>query len=267
MTEGTRTVATTAYLRFALIASLAMATADAARADIRCDITDQRNNVVSYTFTGTPDDKQAVAEASYSRNGTATMNDKMNPRLWSFVIDNDKHTVSLWSRVDQGWAIVSYVNPSPNVGGATLFHNNNVVGTGRCIRIDDEPRPQTPPIVVPFIMKGGGIYVNVQVGDTTITMLLDTGANLVTINESLANSLIASGQATESAPSEAILADGSKQAHRSVLVKSLWVGSHQRLNVLVGVLPDGTEPLLGLPVLNAIGKFTIDSANRQLIFG
>jgi hypothetical protein len=38
-------------------------------------------------------------------------------------------------------------------------------------------------------------------------------------------------------------------------------------NVRMSVVPDGTEMLLGLPILNAIGRFTIDSANHQLTFG
>ena len=33
------------------------------------------------------------------------------------------------------------------------------------------------------------------------------------------------------------------------------------------ISPDGSMMLLGLPVLNAIGKFTIDADSRQLIFG
>jgi hypothetical protein len=33
------------------------------------------------------------------------------------------------------------------------------------------------------------------------------------------------------------------------------------------VMPNDTTPLLGLPILGAIGKFTIDMANNQLTFG
>jgi predicted aspartyl protease len=45
------------------------------------------------------------------------------------------------------------------------------------------------------------------------------------------------------------------------------IGSHVLRDVRAGVAPDGTDMLLGLPVLNKIGRFTIDSVNHKLIFG
>ena len=37
-------------------------------------------------------------------------------------------------------------------------------------------------------------------------------------------------------------------------------------DVIAGVTPEGATPLLGFPVLNQAGRFTIDTKNRQLIF-
>jgi predicted aspartyl protease len=118
-------------------------------------------------------------------------------------------------------------------------------------------------------MDNGGMFVAASIGGQAVTMQVDTGANGCTIPESLANALIASGQATELDESSAQLADGSRRYHRNVSVTSLGVGDHWRSNVPMMVAPDGSTPLLGLPVLlvNGNGKFTIDAVNRQIVFG
>jgi predicted aspartyl protease len=96
-------------------------------------------------------------------------------------------------------------------------------------------------------------------------MILDTGAGITSITSALANQLIYSGQATELQPIEMTMANGSKEMERVVNVRSLSIGSHTRTNVSVSV-SDGMQ-LLGLPVLNAIGRFTIDSVAGELVFG
>ena len=63
------------------------------------------------------------------------------------------------------------------------------------------------------------------------------------------------------------LADGSTIQERVLIVNTLTIGAHTRRNVRMLVSPDGVDMLLGLPVLNAIGKFTIDAANSQLLLG
>ena len=119
--------------------------------------------------------------------------------------------------------------------------------------------------VVASVMVGHSIHINVNVGGTPVDMILDTGAEISSISTSLADTLIASGQATEAAPVRMTMADGSKHFERTIVVKTMTVGNHVRYNVHVSV-SDGMA-LLGLPVLNAIGKFTIDSAHNQLTFG
>jgi hypothetical protein len=37
--------------------------------------------------------------------------------------------------------------------------------------------------------------------------------------------------------------------------------------VIAGVAPDGADMLLGFPVLNQVGRFTIDTSAHLLIFG
>ena len=64
-------------------------------------------------------------------------------------------------------------------------------------------------------------------------------------------------------PIEMETADGSRHMARVVSVHTLAVGLQMRTNVAMTVT-DGMT-LLGLPVLNAIGKFTVESGDSNLL--
>lgn len=121
--------------------------------------------------------------------------------------------------------------------------------------------------VVPFSMINQAMHVTVNVGGASVDMAVDTGAGITQITESFANNLLAYGQAREVTPSITTIADGSSRIERRIIVSSLTLGSHTCTNVLMVVAPDRAMMLLGLPVLNSIGKFTIDANNSRLIFG
>lgn len=114
-------------------------------------------------------------------------------------------------------------------------------------------------------MVGDSIHLSVIVGNISTDMILDTGAEISSIPTTLADSLIQSGEANELQPRRMGMADGSSHMERIVNVHKISIGSHVRTNVSMSV-SDGMT-LLGLPVLKAIGKFTIDSTNNRLIFG
>ena len=97
-------------------------------------------------------------------------------------------------------------------------------------------------------------------------MLVDTGSTSLTVNESLAQRLLARGLAQEGPQGIATLADGSQREQQNVIIDTVTIGSHVLHDVLAGVSPDGSDMLLGLSVLNKIGRFTIDGANHKLIF-
>jgi predicted aspartyl protease len=98
-------------------------------------------------------------------------------------------------------------------------------------------------------------------------MLVDTGATGMTVSESIADSLIANGQATEAAAEMVGLAGGVKREFRQVDISSVTVGGHVVTNVHAGVVPDGSDMLLGLGVLAKVsGKFAINVANSTLDF-
>lgn len=110
------------------------------------------------------------------------------------------------------------------------------------------------------------IIVSVGMGGWAVDMQLDTGANESSVGEDLANRLVRDGHAVAAGEGQVKLADGSVVTERRITVTAVTIGTHTVNNVTMGVVKDGVNMLLGLPVLNAIGKFTIDSANQRLTF-
>ena len=151
-----------------------------------------------------------------------------------------------------------------------------------CVAEDTSPQPNsTPPssgstgvgrpaTIVPLITSDNHLseHVTVSLGSQTVDMMLDTGAMLGTVSESVAATLIASGEANWNDDGHAILADGSKVAEKRINIHRVTIGGRTVDNVLLGVVPDGKGMmLLGMQVLRTFGKFTIDAANDQLILG
>jgi predicted aspartyl protease len=120
---------------------------------------------------------------------------------------------------------------------------------------------------VPIVLGADdAVHVMVTLGGMTVDMVLDTGAALSSIPAAIADQLIAAGQARELDPMQMGMADGSAHPMRTISINTLTIGSHTRTNVKV-VVSDNGMSLLGLPVLNAIGKFSIDAVGGQLTFG
>ncbi|MFZ0605555.1 MAG: retropepsin-like aspartic protease [Roseiarcus sp.] len=118
---------------------------------------------------------------------------------------------------------------------------------------------------VPVTFGRGGAYVAVSIGATAATMLVDTGATGMTVSASIADQLIASGQATGAQAETVILAGGVKQEFRQVDINAVIIAGHVVNNVHAGVVPDGSDMLLGLGVLAKVSnKFAINVANSTL---
>jgi clan AA aspartic protease (TIGR02281 family) len=145
---------------------------------------------------------------------------------------------------------------------------------------DNAPAPSAPttvqngvgrsPTVVSLISTDNHLseHVTVSLGSQTVDMMLDTGAMLGSVSESIAATLIASGEANWNEDGHAILADGSTVAEKRINIHHVTIGGRTVDNVLLGVVPDGKGMmLLGMQVLRSFGKFTIDAANDQLILG
>jgi gag-polyprotein putative aspartyl protease len=137
------------------------------------------------------------------------------------------------------------------------------------------PAPVAPPPAKPaapardavqLIPLNNALYLHVSIDGHDELMQLDTGANISTIKESLADSLVAAGEAMDMGTGEYVMANGVKSTHRTVVVQALQLGSHRRGDVPMAVVSNDGMQLLGLSELNSIGTFTVDSASNQLVF-
>lgn len=273
-------------MRTFAIAALLCSVALPAHAGISCNLNDQRNNTLSYTFAR--GGQGYTNEISVRRNGVVISN---GGPMWS---RNYHRAQKIMSLEQAGWVIEYEAHASETeTSAAVLSHNGNRVAIGVCYADHSmdtpaptytapEPTPAptyTPPDptpaptyastgdAVPFIMEHGAIKVRVNLPGYWAKMTLDTGAGMGSVTSSLADKLIADGHATEQVQQRFCMANGSCDMERVIMIDWITVGSHTVNNVRLSVTADGVEMLLGLPVLNAIGKFTIDSANHQLTFG
>jgi predicted aspartyl protease len=174
------------------------------------------------------------------------------------------------------------VRPSSQDGSTITYveelhdqaHGNRLVmqSSAQCSAENAAPAPAAPTYspgggdAVPFTMVNGGMHVRVNLPGYWADMLVDTGANISAIDAGLADALIAASNATELEPTTVTLAGGRVESRRMINVNSLTISSHTLYNVKMLVHPSGSEQLLSLSVLNAIGKCTIDSVNQQLTF-
>jgi predicted aspartyl protease len=98
-------------------------------------------------------------------------------------------------------------------------------------------------------------------------MVIDTGAEMMSVTNSVARSLYEKGEAETNGDYMSFrMADGSARTQQIIIVKSLTIGSHILTNVPASVVADGASMLIPFPVLNRIGKFTIDATNGTLTF-
>jgi clan AA aspartic protease (TIGR02281 family) len=144
----------------------------------------------------------------------------------------------------------------------------------------DSPAPAALPIVasaptyaapssgedsVGLTSIAGSMLVSVNISGHPIYMTLDTGASITKITPAFASQLVSEGRAHYTGDSMTLqIASGGSIQAPIIMIDSLTVGTHTRTNV--GATVGEGDMLLGLPVLQAIGKFTIDSANNKLVF-
>jgi hypothetical protein len=157
-------------------------------------------------------------------------------------------------------------------------HDPNLGQPAEAIDVGTDPAPGVDERLcsgwtdaVSFRMVNGAIHVMVEVGSWrmgmgTEDMILDTGANRSVISVSGARRLIASRFARRGPTVIVRLAGGSTVAQRSIIVDQMRLGVHVLHNVPMNVVPDGVDMLLGLPILTAIGKLSIDFGQGVLRF-
>jgi clan AA aspartic protease (TIGR02281 family) len=120
---------------------------------------------------------------------------------------------------------------------------------------------------VPVVLDGNRALVPLSVGSQSIYAMVDTGCSDMTVTESIANKLLAAGQATRLANTDSTLADGTHRTTRVISINTVVIGGHGLYNVPAMVNPDGAIMLLGFAVLNQVsGKFTVNTAKSTLEF-
>ncbi len=114
---------------------------------------------------------------------------------------------------------------------------------------------------------GRTVRVDVQLGSITKRMVIDTGATGLSLPKWVADRLLLRREAIESESALLTLANGSREMRRGIQVWSVSVGGHTLIDVYATVAPHASEPLVGFPVLNQVGRFTIDTIAGLLIMG
>jgi clan AA aspartic protease (TIGR02281 family) len=119
---------------------------------------------------------------------------------------------------------------------------------------------------IPLNVQNDSIMLNVGLGNQTVTMILDTGANSSVVTEAVANVLVRNGHARWTGEEQFSMADGSVRTAQTILISEVRIGSHVVRNIRAAVTSNRTDMLLGFSVLKAIGRFTIDTSTNELIF-
>ena len=129
------------------------------------------------------------------------------------------------------------------------------------------PAPVLDRNAVPIFTDGRRAHVSAMIGSISATMLIDTGASVASVNASVAQALLASGEADALGPAELGLAGGQTVTEDCIIIHQIALGTHVATNVRAVINANDADMLLSLPALNQMGKFTIDTANSQLVFG
>jgi predicted aspartyl protease len=120
---------------------------------------------------------------------------------------------------------------------------------------------------VAVVLDGSRALAPLTVGSLSIYATVDSGCTDMTVNENIANKLVASDEASDLGTGDVTLADGSVKSMRHIRIATVTIGGHSVYGVTAMVVPDGTMMLLGYNVLRQVsGKFAINTAKSTLDF-
>jgi clan AA aspartic protease (TIGR02281 family) len=124
--------------------------------------------------------------------------------------------------------------------------------------------------VVMLRSDGQSLLLDVGLGappdEKVRTFILDTGASTMTVTSAMAAELVGSGHAEPGKAETVTYADGRPRPVQTLTIDTVRVGTHVLRDVHASVMPAGSPMLLGLDVLNAIGRFEVDAPHRTLTF-
>jgi predicted aspartyl protease len=262
--------------------------------DMTCHLTDQRGDTLDYKFRWAAGDP-AIQELGFMRNGQYA-NYNHTP-LWHGFDNPDSSTIT--SDEAPGW-FITYAT-TPGNGQAALWHSRNIVAQGECYKVPTvaaapaynlvpaipayDPLPATGPAPaantgddsVPITSDEYGTHLSLMVGlgSDQFQMMIDTGADLLQITDSVSDGLVARGEATPVWTADGrvkmqgmTMADGHSTGLRRLTIHTVTIGSHVLHDVpAIAANDDRGGMLLAGSVLARIGKFSIDAANGKLSFG
>jgi clan AA aspartic protease (TIGR02281 family) len=144
-----------------------------------------------------------------------------------------------------------------------------VANNGELIKFEMAPKGEGQRAADSVTLRSDGQSLLLDVGigaRTNWPFVLDTGASEMTVTQSLADELVREGYAVRGEHETVTYADGKPHDVPTISVDAVMVGTHRVTDVHVSVSPDRSPMLLGLGVLNRIGRFTVDVANHRLLF-
>jgi gag-polyprotein putative aspartyl protease len=139
-----------------------------------------------------------------------------------------------------------------------------VADHGTLIKFESAPKGKAD--VIMLKSDGQSLMLDVGLGGRLLPFVLDTGASNMTVTPEVADWLIRNGHAQWGLNETVTYADGKPHDVPTLTIYSVTVGTHTVSDAHASVMSAGSPMLLGLGVLNAIGKFEVDAPHRTLTF-
>jgi hypothetical protein len=202
------------------------------------------------------------------QDGLCVWNWELRPHVWAKMVESNNGACQAW------YCFLAEPATTWDCYGNTLqkwVWTPSQSGDTTVARGDDTPAytpaPAVDPNAVPIFTDGRRAHVSAMIGSISATMLIDTGASVASVNAWVAQALLASGEAEALGPAEMRLAGGQTVTEDCIIIHQIALGTHVATNVRACINANDDDMLLSLPALNQMGKFTIDTANSQLVFG
>jgi clan AA aspartic protease (TIGR02281 family) len=270
-------------MRKFVLAAVAVIIASPACANpvVDCYLTTTKGDTVSYRLVN-GDTYDQYIETAYSKNGSYFPS--RNPRWWRSA---DGH-IMIPSETPDWQLNLMEGGRGPSEPAVELTHSGHTVGNGWCI-ISYTPAPKPAPAPAPahpaptiqaddldtppaghFIAisttPSGAMLTRVRVGSSYVTALVDTGATVTVVPQTLGQGLLANGDALYLGEDTFTIADGSSRRQTVIRIKTLQLGQIVLHDVKAAIAPYGADVLLGLTALDKLGRITIDKAGGVLTF-
>lgn len=118
------------------------------------------------------------------------------------------------------------------------------------------------------LIKNGGVYlVNLKIGNTPMTAILDSGASVVSISKKLEKELLKNRVISRNdyiSPAKYRIANGKIITAQRVILPSLTVGQLKMKKIVCSIVDDATTILLGKSFLDQFSRWSIDNKNQTL---